>query len=191
MRSPAIWDNPGSRGRNRCHDDDAPPRPSRLLDAVCIGRRGDADPAPICLGGGPERAGRRNQPGKIRGTVANGITGFKGVPYGASTAGANRFMPPASRHPGAACARRSTGPDMRRRPSPASAGPRCRLCPASPGQGPGQRGLPDANVWTPGLDAGKRPVMVWFHGGALLLRIGQYAAHRRAPTWPGAAMSSS
>src|SRR5258708_2650741 len=33
--------------------------------------------------------------GKIRGFKRNGIYIFKGVPYGASTAGANRFMPPA------------------------------------------------------------------------------------------------
>ncbi len=33
--------------------------------------------------------------GKIRGVDNNGIKIFKGIPYGASTAGANRFMPPA------------------------------------------------------------------------------------------------
>ena len=32
--------------------------------------------------------------GKIRGVDADGIKIFKGVPYGASTAGKNRFMPP-------------------------------------------------------------------------------------------------
>ena len=32
--------------------------------------------------------------GKIRGAAVDGINAFKGVPYGASTAGANRFMPP-------------------------------------------------------------------------------------------------
>ena len=33
--------------------------------------------------------------GKIRGVDNNGIKIFKGIPYGASTAGANRFMAPA------------------------------------------------------------------------------------------------
>src|SRR5262245_46162649 len=32
--------------------------------------------------------------GKVRGRRVNGISTFKGVPYGASTAGANRFMSP-------------------------------------------------------------------------------------------------
>ena len=33
--------------------------------------------------------------GKIRGVVVDGIKIFKGIPYGASTSGKNRFMPPA------------------------------------------------------------------------------------------------
>ena len=32
--------------------------------------------------------------GKLRGAAVDGIKVFKGIPYGASTAGANRFMPP-------------------------------------------------------------------------------------------------
>src|SRR5580658_89587 len=32
--------------------------------------------------------------GKVRGTEVDGIKVFKGIPYGGSTAGKNRFMPP-------------------------------------------------------------------------------------------------
>jgi para-nitrobenzyl esterase len=32
--------------------------------------------------------------GRVRGTDFDGIKTFKGIPYGASTAGKNRFMPP-------------------------------------------------------------------------------------------------
>jgi hypothetical protein len=62
--------------------------------------------------------------GKIRGDAADGINAFKGVPYDASTAGANRFMPPQKPAPCVECVRPSTGPAMRRKPLPAGAGPK-------------------------------------------------------------------
>ncbi len=37
--------------------------------------------------------------GKIRGTVQGKVKAFKGIPYGASTEGAGRFMPPSKPQP--------------------------------------------------------------------------------------------
>ena len=63
--------------------------------------------AGVCVGGAFDRAfaqDARGLPitaavqttaGRIRGLVRYGVNQFWGVPYGASTAGANRFMPPA------------------------------------------------------------------------------------------------
>src|SRR5688572_15690902 len=42
----------------------------------------------------PKTAALATTAGKIRGLVRYGVNQFWGVPYGASTAGVNRFMPP-------------------------------------------------------------------------------------------------
>jgi para-nitrobenzyl esterase len=102
--------------------------------------------------------------GRIRGYVRNGIHTFKGIPYGADTSGANRFMPPQK---------------------PATwAGIRSCLYHGSICPQPMTSFTDDEyswlfsfifstqdedclhlNVWTPGLDNDKRPVVVWIHGG--------------------------
>jgi para-nitrobenzyl esterase len=105
--------------------------------------------------------------GKIRGYKRNGIYIFKGVPYGASTSGARRFMPPAKPEPwsgirntlqyGPVCPSASSG----------RAGDEdvFLLHRASAAQVPDEDCL-RLNLWTPEIKAArKRPVMVYMHGG--------------------------
>jgi len=88
--------------------------------------------------------------GRLAGYADTGISVFKGIPYGADT-GPRRFQPP--------------------RPAAPWPGVREALDhgPASPQARPPEPASEDClrlNVWTPGLDRGRRPVMVYIHGGA-------------------------
>ncbi len=100
--------------------------------------------------------------GKIRGAIEGKVHAFKGVPYGASTAGEGRFLPPEK-------PQSWTGVRNALELGPASPQIPSRLIPESMAQQPAgdAHGTEDClhlNVWTPGL-SGKRPVMVWYHGG--------------------------
>ena len=91
--------------------------------------------------------------GRIRGFVDQGVNGFKGIPYGADTAD-HRFQAPRPPAPwDGVCACRAFGPM-----APQTGG--------RTGAGVGEDCL-NLNVWTPALhDGGRRPVLVYFHGGA-------------------------
>ena len=114
--------------------------------------------------------------GRVRGFFANRVYAFKGVPYGASTAGVNRFMPPREVAPWAGVREALVvGPQ-----SPQLTVGNPRLSEAlgqsfstittmfqgvwEP-QGTCSEDCLVLNVWTPALDDAKRPVMVWLHGG--------------------------
>jgi para-nitrobenzyl esterase len=110
--------------------------------------------------------------GKVRGLVNSGICQFKGVPYGASTAGAQRFMPP-------------------RKPLPWREVLDCvgyaPVCPQTPSArdndyarliqfdlnhafGGMSEDCLHLSIWTPGLaDGVRRPVLVQFHGGGFAI----------------------
>lgn len=119
--------------------------------------------------------------GKVAGYIEDGIYTYKGIPY----AKAERFMPPtpADSWEGVRSSR-AYGP----------------TCPQGKRAGwysdeqafsfSWDDGFPDenclrVNIWTPGInDAGKRPVMVWLHGGGYSAGSGQ-----ELPSYDGASLA--
>ncbi len=104
--------------------------------------------------------------GRVRGTDVAGIKTFKGIPYGASTAGGNRFMPPVA--PAKWAGVRDAiayGPSAPQR-EPGVGRSASPLTVAAAGLPAESEDCLVLNVWTPALDNGrKRPVMFWCHGG--------------------------
>ena len=111
--------------------------------------------------------------GKVRGSSRNGIFTFKGIPYAASTGGAARFLPP--KKPASWTGVRSSLTYGQVCPQPARSGwandEEAWLFNWDDGQ-PGEDCL-RVNIWSPGLDNRKRPVMFWLHGGGYTAGSGQ------------------
>ena len=110
--------------------------------------------------------------GKIRGLVIDKVNAFKGIRYGASTAGANRFMPAAK--PAA-----WTGvKDVFEWGEEAPQGPHTEIPEVAstiPKLTVGEDCMA-LNVWTNSL-SGRRPVMVWLHGGGFASGNGCYTMY--------------
>lgn len=110
--------------------------------------------------------------GKIEGEEQGGLCVFKGVPFAASTAGAGRWVPPKKPAPwnGVRDARRF-GPASPQNPVLVSA------LTAMVVEGEQSEDCLCLNVWTPGVDRKRRPVMVWIHGGAFAIGSGSQAIY--------------
>ena len=105
----------------------------------------------------PSMVDARTRFGALRGVRVGEVNVFKGVPYGADTGGANRFMPPQDPVPWSG---------VREALEHGPAAPQ-----SDPASGRQQDGRESEdclvlNVWTCGIaDGGRRPVMFWCHGG--------------------------
>ncbi len=104
--------------------------------------------------------------GRVRGVDLDGVKIFKGIPYGASTAGNRRFLPPENpaRWTGVRDAL-EYGPSAPQREPGVDRGPSALAVAAAGLPAEGEDCL-RLNIWTPAVgDGRKRPVMLWCHGG--------------------------
>jgi len=98
--------------------------------------------------------------GDLRGSVADGVHSFLGVPYAASPSGANRLRPPQPVEPWDGVREATSfGPAPPQVAPPESAGTEWDTAAVG-------ADCLNLNIWTPDPGAAGLPVMVWIQGGA-------------------------
>ena len=104
--------------------------------------------------------------GKIEGAFRKGLYIFRGIPYATPPVGEGRWLPPAPPEPwGRVRPAKEFAPNA---PQP----PMGIQFLEPPEKLPQSEDCLYLNIWTPGLDGAKRPVIVWIHGGGFTIGAG-------------------
>lgn len=103
--------------------------------------------------------------GKLEGEVKNELYVFKGIPYAAPPVGELRWMPPQP-------VKSWEGVKQVKAFGAIAPQPTMQMGPVTQAPQPQSEDCLFLNIWTPGLDNARRPVMVWIHGGAFSIGSG-------------------
>lgn len=147
-----------------------------LVALVCTLQATAADP------GEPSRVVETTA-GRVQGLVDDGIASFKGIPYGAPPAAQRRFLPPQPPQPwdDVLVAADFGAPAMQLYDRPHTGEPlSMQLATVFTMRSDMKVDNEDSlflNVWTPATDDGKRPVMVWLHGGGYAYGSGAWPVY--------------
>lgn len=117
--------------------------------------------------------------GTVRGQRAGGVVRLRGIPFAAPPAGDLRFEAPQRERPWSGVREANAFGSAPPQRSDAMIDALGLLGDPEIGED-----CLTLNVWTPGLDAARRPILVWIHGGAFLNGTGA------APIYDGARMAA-
>ena len=148
--------------------DKGPARPDRRQVAAGVAVTAAAMLAgPLTAAGQAREAVVETSVGRVRGAPSPGAVAFLGVPYGASTAGPGRFLPPRPPRPWTGVrdpwTTRIIAPQTNPKVPPPPPGSLFSIIRES--NSLESEDCLNLCVYTPAVDAGRRPVMVWLHGG--------------------------
>lgn len=111
--------------------------------------------------------------GKVKGNYQEGLYIFKGIPYAATPVGERRWLPPQLVKSWRGVRQAQTFKAI----SPQNWSPLNDLIPDFGIMEPQSEDCLYLNVWSPGLDDARRPVLFWIHGGAFNLGSGSQSPY--------------
>jgi para-nitrobenzyl esterase len=111
--------------------------------------------------------------GKVMGEYKDGLYIYKGIPYAAPPVGEHRWLPPGASEPWEGILRTQNYKPT----SPQNWSPLNDLIPDFGIKESQDEDCLYLNIWSPGLDDARRPVLFWIHGGAFNVGSGSQSPY--------------